>query len=293
LHGSGDYSGSIAVAAGARLVMATAADQVLAGGLTGGGSLVKSGGARLTLSANTTHGGGTTISGGTLALVADGALSTTTPITVGDASSSGAVLDLTGKSGPYSFAVGQTLTGGGTIRLASSGVLGVTGTFAPGNSPGLFTYDGGTTLLSGTTAMEISGVSRATLPSHGGGAFHDAVDVINGGTLDFSGGLLQLTFSGPMADLTTLGLFTAHDTAQLVGNFAGVSAAGSPYGGLGWNVAGSVWTSSFTASGQSLKFDSATGELRVMPEPHVWWLGAAAAATAARSICRRRGPRGR
>jgi len=286
--GSGNYAGSIAVAAGARLVMAGSVDQVLAGGISGSGALVKSGAGRLTLSASSTYGGATTIGAGTLALGAAGALPNTPTITVGDAASSGAVLDLTAKSGSYAFGSGQTLTGGGTVRLAPGGILAVNGTFAPGNSPGLFTYDGGVTLLAGTTTMEIHGVSRATLPSHGGDPFHDAVNVVNGGTLDFSGGVLQLAFSGLFPNHTTFALFTPQGTAQLVGNFSGVSVLGTQYAGLGWSAVGGVWRSSFTANGQSLAFDSSTGELLVTPEPHAQWLAAVAAAAGTWALQRRR-----
>jgi hypothetical protein len=50
--------------------------------------------------------------------------------------------------------------GKGTAVLGENTNLTVAGLFSPGNSPGLFTYDGGSTTLSGTTLMEIWGTSR-------------------------------------------------------------------------------------------------------------------------------------
>jgi autotransporter-associated beta strand protein len=254
-----------------------------------GRTLTKTGPGILELSGANTYSGNTIISGGTLALGANGSFADSSAIIVGDAGSSAAVLDLTAKTGGFTFGPGQTLGGGGRLELASSGTLTVAGLFSPGNSPGLFTYDGGSTLLSGTTLMEIFGTSRATSPSHGSG-FYDAVDVINGGTLTF-GGQLQLTFSSLFDNDTTFNLFSPFDTATLAGNFTSVSVFGDYYTGLTWTQPTSnLWKSSETAGGQSLEFNATTGTLAVIvvPEPTAMALAGMGAVLASWMIRRRR-----
>jgi len=228
-------------------------------------SLTKQGTGALTLSAANTYTGVTTISAGRLALGANGSFVNSPTIIVGGSGSSGAVLDLTAKTGAFTIGAGQTLSGGGTVQLASSGTLNVLGTFAPGNSPGLFTYEAGTTVLTGTTVMEIFGTSRATGPSHGAG-FYDAVDVTGGGTLQL-GGLLTLSFDQVFNDNTSFNLFSPFGGSTLIGSPSGVNVIGSFYTGLTWNPTASGWKSSNTASGQSLEFSAASGTLVIVPEP--------------------------
>jgi autotransporter-associated beta strand protein len=276
-------STSFAVALGGRLGVSG----VISG--NSGRTLTKTGPGILELSGANTYSGNTIISGGTLALGANGSFADSSAIIVGDAGSSAAVLDLTAKTGGFTFGPGQTLGGGGRLELASSGTLTVAGLFSPGNSPGLFTYDGGSTLLSGTTLMEIFGTSRATSPSHGSG-FYDAVDVINGGTLTF-GGQLQLTFSSLFDNDTTFNLFSPFDTATLAGNFTSVSVFGDYYTGLTWTQPTSnLWKSSETAGGQSLEFNATTGTLAVIvvPEPTAMALAGMGAVLASWMIRRRR-----
>jgi autotransporter-associated beta strand protein len=231
----------------------------------GGGGLTKLGSGTLTFAGSNTYTGTTSVNAGTLALATGGSFANSSSIIVGDVGSTGAVLDLTAKTEAFSIGAGQLLGGGGTARLASSGTLNVLGTFSPGNSPGLFTYEAGTTVLSGTTLMEIFGVGRATTPSHGTG-FYDAVDVVDNGILQF-GGELTLDFSSLYADSTTFDLFTPATGSSLAGNFAGVNVTGGFYTGLSWSQTGSTWKSSSTAGGQSLEFNATTGQLVIVPEP--------------------------
>jgi fibronectin-binding autotransporter adhesin len=215
-----------------------------------------------------TYRGDTTISYGTLKLASGGSFANSSRIIVGGSGSSGVVLDLTDKS---TFAIGasQTLMGGGSVNLGAGTVLTVSGTFSPGNSPGLFTYSSGTTLLAGTTLMEIWGTSRATNPSHGDG-FYDAVNVTSGGVLDFNDSILTLSFDSLFNDGNTFELFKTFDTASLAGNFGSVNVIGSYYTGLTWTKSGSFWESTPALGGESLSFNAATGTLSVVivvPEP--------------------------
>jgi autotransporter-associated beta strand protein len=224
------------------------------------------------LDAANTYTGNTVItgSGSVLKIGAAGSFANSPTIVVGDASSTGATLDLTAKSGTFTIGGSQTLKGGGTIQIAADGVLDVQGTFTPGNSPGLFTYDGGTTLLSGQTIIEILGANRATLASHGTDPYYDAVNVINGGVLTF-GGTLTLDITGTYADNTVFDLFTASGGGSLTGNFSSIAfAPSSLYGGLTFTSGTAnpkLWNSTATSGGQSFTFDAAAGSLVIVPEP--------------------------
>jgi autotransporter-associated beta strand protein len=264
---SGSAGGTLAFNRSNTVTQGTDFNNVIGGAI----SLRQLGSGTLLLNGANTYTGTTSINAGTLALAAGGSFANSAAIIVGAAGSSGAVLDLTAKSGVFSIGAGQLLGGGGTARLASSGTLNVAGTFSPGNSPGLFTYDGGTTLLSGTTLMEIFGTSRATSPSHGTG-FYDAVNVVDNGILQF-GGQLTLEFSSLFDDNTSFDLFTPATGSSLTGNFTGVNVGGGFYTGLSWNLTGSTWKSSNTAGGQSLEFNATSGQLVIVPEPHAITIG--------------------
>ncbi|MCE9631554.1 MAG: autotransporter-associated beta strand repeat-containing protein [Planctomycetia bacterium] len=243
--------------------------------LGGSVGLTKSTGGTVVLSGANTYSGQTTVSSGVLAMAANGSFANSQTIVVGDAGSSGAVLDLTAKSGTFAFGSDQTLKGGGTITLASNTVLNVQGTFSPGNSPGLFTYDGGTTLLSGTSIMEIFGTTRATQASHDSG-FYDAVNIINGSILNFNDSALTLDFNQSFADFSTFALFMPSGSSSLLGTFGSVNVIGSAYTGLNWTSGTSgVWMSSATTGGQTLEFNPTTGVLVIVPEPGSLALAAA------------------
>lgn len=264
---SGSAGGTLAFNRSNTVTQGTDFNNVIGGAI----NLRQLGSGTLLLNGANSYTGTTSINAGTLALAAGGSFANSTAIIVGDAGSTGAVLDLTAKTGAFSIGAGQLLGGGGTARLASSGTLNVAGTFSPGNSPGLFTSEAGTTLLSGTTLMEIFGTSRATSPSHGTG-FYDAVNVVNNGILQF-GGQLTLEFSSLLDDNTSFDLFTPATGSSLTGNFTGVNVGGSFYTGLSWNLAGSTWKSSNTAGGQSLEFNATSGQLVIVPEPHAITIG--------------------
>ena len=107
---------------------------------TGGNtnSVLKTGAGTTTLTGTNTYTGTTTIQQGTLALAATGSIANSTTLVVGNAGSSGAVLDVSAISGGFTVGAGQTLKGIGTV----SGAVTINGTHAPGNSAGLQTVTG-------------------------------------------------------------------------------------------------------------------------------------------------------
>lgn len=97
-------------------------------------TLDKYGTGTLTLTAAAGYIGNTTVKGGTLQLDTAGSLDNSLVITVGDATSSGAILDVSTKSGGFTVGgtTAQTLKGKGTIT--GSLTAGSLGTLSPGNS---------------------------------------------------------------------------------------------------------------------------------------------------------------
>jgi fibronectin-binding autotransporter adhesin len=118
--------------------------------------LSKAGSGRLTLTGTShTYTGNTTISGGTLALGgAAAALASSPVIRVGSVGSSGAVFDLTARSGTYTFGSNQTVAGNGTINFGAGKTVASQGIWAPGNSIGSNAVTGNLT-LSGTSQFEL------------------------------------------------------------------------------------------------------------------------------------------
>ncbi|MCX7414552.1 MAG: autotransporter-associated beta strand repeat-containing protein [Planctomycetia bacterium] len=181
-------------------------------------TLTKGGAATLTLSAANTYSGATTISAGTLALGASGSFDLSPTITVGNAGSTGAVLNLTAKTGGFSFGSGQTLKGIGTIQMAAGKVLTINGTLAAGNSPGTLTISGGDLVLgaSSITSYEINGTDAAV-----GSGINDLTRVAGSLTL---GGTLNVIAS-PAFD--TFGSRTYRIFDYATGGSGSLSGTGS------------------------------------------------------------------
>lgn len=157
-------------------------------------TLTKRGAGTFSLTGTNTYNGSTTINAGTLAMGLNGSFANSPTITIGDAGSSGAVLDLTAKSNGFTFGSGQTVKGIGTIQIASGKALTISGTLAAGNSPGTLTIAGGDLVLSGAsiTQYELSGTDATV-----GSGINDLTTVSGSLTL---GGTLNVAAS-PAFDL--------------------------------------------------------------------------------------------
>jgi autotransporter-associated beta strand protein len=172
----------------------------------------------------------------------------------GDTSINAGQLFLNGQLGNTALTVnaGGFLGGSGSV-LGSVAVL-AGGTFAPGNSPGLFTA--GSMTLSGVTLMEIDATGVR-------GTAYDAVTVTNALTY---GGLMEidLAFASALEDNTIFNLF---DFGSQSGFLTAITTKGngSYYGGLSFTGTGDVRTA--TKGGQTLEFTYSTGNLVIVPEP--------------------------
>jgi fibronectin-binding autotransporter adhesin len=115
----------------------------LSGVLSGEGGLNKKGTGTLTIGSSNTYEGTTTIGAGTLKLSAGGTIASSAVIDV----QSGAVFDVSAKTGGFSLGATQTLRGKGWVSgavVAAAGSL-----IEPGDSAGVLTIDGDLTLNEG------------------------------------------------------------------------------------------------------------------------------------------------
>jgi autotransporter-associated beta strand protein len=274
--GTGGSIGIVLGTTGSPTILADAGRTVTIGAntaITGSGSLTKTGAGGLVLNGANTYSGNTTISTGTLALGSAGSFANSPVITVGGAGSSGAVLDLTAKTGTFTFGAGQTVKGIGTIDIGAGKTVAILGTLAPGNSPGLLSVTGDLLLgASSTTLMEIAGLVRGT--------GYDATDV--SGLLTY-GGSMNLVFGSLFDDGASFNLF---DFASQAGAFSSIVASGSYSATLADNGSG-VWTG-VAANGQTLTFTQSDGVLAIVPEPGTIALAGIGLAIAGWSLRKRR-----
>ena len=130
-------AGSLLLGSGALTAGGDNTSTSFSAAITGsGGSLIKAGSGKLTLSGVSGFTGSTTISGGTLALGASATIASPS-IIVGPSSGSTAKFDVSAVTSGFTLANTQTLSGFGTVV----GPITVKGTISPGASPGNLSTD--------------------------------------------------------------------------------------------------------------------------------------------------------
>jgi autotransporter-associated beta strand protein len=236
----------------------------LSGQIDGSGGLIKTGAGTLTLSTSAkSYSGDTTVKAGTLKLDGSGSIASSPQITVGDAGSSGAVLDVASVTGGFSIGGSQTLKGIGTVNGAvtiSAGGIHTAGdavTVANGSGAGTIgnqtfstgiTYSQGSILewnltadtesTIGTRGINYDAVNTAALATSGSGAIFR---VVLNGSQTFSESFWE-------ADRTWTDIFTnVAGTTSL--DIASIFSSVQTY-----NASGSTTpaTGSFAISGSSL-----------------------------------------
>lgn len=210
------------------------------------GTLNKAGGGTLILQGANTYSGATTISGGTLMLSTNGAIASSSLLSV----ASGATLDVGAVAGGFKIGVNQTLQGSGTVI----GNTTIEGSLKPGNSPGLLTFNSDLTLAAGSsTVMEFLGAGVR-------GTDYDAVNV--GGLLTYDGSL-TLDFGATLAQGSYN--FNLFDFTNQSGFYDNISLSGA-YSGSFTQI-GSDWE--LSSGTETWNFSQSTGELslNVIPEP--------------------------
>ena len=211
-------------------------------------NVTKLGGGTLSLSnAGNSYTGATTVQSGTLSLSGGSSnnIAASSKIIVGDTSSHGsAVLNVTGLSGgTLQVANSQTLGGHGTI-VGNVSTAGSSSVIAPGNGTGTITVDGDFTLGSGRLGIEL-GASPTD---------YDQLVITPAHTLSLTGGLLQLSASGGLANGDVFYLIDnqGSGSAAATGTFRaatinGLAATGSLLQGTSFTAGAYTFTISYDA----------------------------------------------
>jgi autotransporter-associated beta strand protein len=187
----------------------------------------------LFLTANNIYSGSTVVSGGTLALYGggfDGSISSSVNINV----TSGATLDVSGRSNDtFTLAGGQTLSGGAGTNGpgAINGILvaSLSSVVAPGTgatNTGTLTVSSNA-VLQGSTIMKLSPATAAN-------------DRLGAYALTYGGSLLVTNVSGAITNGQTFQLFVATNGIYNAGSFSGVTLP---------SAAGLTWANNLTANG--------------------------------------------
>jgi len=230
-------------------------------------SLVKANSSTWTLNAANTYTGDTTIKAGTLVLGATGSIASSPKIIVGDAGSSGAVLDVSAKTGGFTIGSAQKLSGIGTVDANAAGslrIVTIEGTHAPGNSAGIQTVDGNLSYASSSIFEWELTANTATQGTSPANTF-DQVAIVGGGTLSIASDAkfrIILNSTGSAVDFTDT--FWSTDRSWSI--FTGASAlTGFTLDSVSTDKNGVAFTAnhphgSFTITGSTLTWTA-------VPEP--------------------------
>jgi autotransporter-associated beta strand protein len=172
-------------------------------------------------------------------------------------------------SGSLSVAANAWLMGTGTIN----GPVTVSGTLAPGSSPGVITLGSLVLTSTSTTLIEVAGTVRGT--------DYDGVNIAAGGGVTY-GGILQFSFG---ASALPEGTYTIFDfTGPSSGSLASVESSGF-YAGT-WTPVGSG-TYQIVKDAQTVTFSQSSGDVIVVPEPTTIALAAVGIGAMASAFWRR------
>ena len=210
------------------------------------GTLNKAGGGTLLLQGANTYSGATTISGGTLMLSTNGAIASSSLLSV----ASGATLDVAAVASGFKIGTNQILQGSGTVI----GNTTIEGSLKPGNSPGLLTFNNDLTL---------AGASSTVMEFLGAGVRGTDYDAVNVGSLLTYDGSLTLDFGATFAQGSYN--FNLFDFNNQSGFYDNISLSGDYSGSFTRNGTDWEWSS----GNETWNFSQSTGELslNVIPEP--------------------------
>ncbi|TSA29597.1 MAG: hypothetical protein D4R65_14855 [Verrucomicrobiaceae bacterium] len=229
----------------------------------GTGNVTQSGTGTLVLSGTNSYTGTTTITSGTLVISGGGSIGN------GAVALNGGTLIVNGAVGNGGVTVGSGATMGGSGSI--TGAVIVSGTLAPGNSPGNITVANSVTLADGgALSMEINGATVGT--------GYDRLTMTGGGTLFSLNGTNDLILS--------LGYTPANNALFFLVDNQGGSAISGVFEKLNGTVTTLAQNSTFTVGLQSFKI-SYTGDvagnsflggddlvLQAVPEPAAWIMAA-------------------
>jgi hypothetical protein len=175
----------------------------------------------------------------------------------------------------------------GPVAMTNGGILSPGGTSA---GSGSVTDTIGTLTLGNSLTLGSSVTSRFTVGGTSAGLDYD--QILGSSSVDY-GGTLALTLTGTQAYAkdTVFNLFK--DFSSRTGDFSSITlaAAGTPYNGLSFtNLGGGIWETGSTAAplGEYLRFEQATGDLVVVPEPSTFVLAGLGVVLAGAQVWRRR-----
>ena len=203
------------ILSGTRTFFTNSGDIEVNGVISGSGSLVKDGAELLRLAAPNIFTGDTVIKQGTVEISGSGSLASST-IVVGDAGSSGAILDV---AGGFLVKSGQTIRGIGTVIASSTYESG--SIMDPGNdTAGILTNTGNIEFQSGSLlSMDLGGTSAGTL--------YDQVNIIGGVTLS---GALSINIDSFTPDVGDRFFILNNDGLDaIIGSFSNASVNGETY----------------------------------------------------------------